>query len=207
MLHESEESSFRIPSNTRPDIPREGQHGDHHGVVCCNPEKLRDKLWCKGGGSIKSIEIKLPPAKRASPPREPTGKQESPPPTAGLLAGYCCTECYHGQRGGPCYFGVPPPPPCFWTYGRPVYDRSGIFSSTITARDGGQAQGLLFIRKNLFLFSILWLLFFFLCPSIYKSSSHLPILPCQNPNTLFPFSLVKLISKKCLICDIELGGI
>ncbi|MBA0669712.1 hypothetical protein Goklo_029367 [Gossypium klotzschianum] len=43
-------------------------------VVCCNPEKLRDKLWCKGGGSIKSIEIKLPPAKRASPPREPTGK-------------------------------------------------------------------------------------------------------------------------------------
>nr|KJB57881.1 hypothetical protein B456_009G184600 [Gossypium raimondii] len=123
MLHESEESSFRIPSNTRPDIPREGQHGDHHGVVCCNPEKLRDKLWCKGGGSIKSIEIKLPPAKRASPPREPTGKQESPPPTAGLLAGYCCTECYHGQRGGPCYFGVPPPPPCFWTYGRPVYDR------------------------------------------------------------------------------------
>lgn len=133
MLHESEESSFRIPSNTRPDIPREGQHGDHHGVVCCNPEKLRDKLWCKGGGSIKSIEIKLPPAKRASPPREPTGKQESPPPTAGLLAGYCCTECYHGQRGGPCYFGVPPPPPCFWTYGRPVYDR-WVAAATNTIR-------------------------------------------------------------------------
>ncbi|KAH1065902.1 hypothetical protein J1N35_030889 [Gossypium stocksii] len=93
-------------------------------VVCCNPEKLRDKLWCKGGGSVKSIEIK-PPAKRASPPREPTGKQESPPPTSGPLAGYCCTECYHGQRGGPCYFGVPPPPPCFWSYGRPVYDRWG----------------------------------------------------------------------------------
>ncbi|GAB4830729.1 hypothetical protein Ancab_004762 [Ancistrocladus abbreviatus] len=29
-------------------------------VVCCNPEKIRDKLCCKGGGSIKSIEIKEP---------------------------------------------------------------------------------------------------------------------------------------------------
>lgn len=26
-------------------------------VVCCNPEKLRDKICCKGYGTIKSIEI------------------------------------------------------------------------------------------------------------------------------------------------------
>ncbi|XP_062000739.1 protein PYRICULARIA ORYZAE RESISTANCE 21-like [Rosa rugosa] len=29
-------------------------------VVCCSPEKIRDKLCCKGGGAIKSIEIKEP---------------------------------------------------------------------------------------------------------------------------------------------------
>ena len=26
-------------------------------VVCCDPEKIRDKLCCKGGGAIKSIKI------------------------------------------------------------------------------------------------------------------------------------------------------
>ncbi|KAE9599121.1 putative heavy metal-associated domain, HMA [Lupinus albus] len=31
-------------------------------VVCCSPEKIRDKLCCKSGGSIKSIEI-VEPAK------------------------------------------------------------------------------------------------------------------------------------------------
>ncbi|CAL0334547.1 unnamed protein product [Lupinus luteus] len=30
-------------------------------VVCCSPEKIRDKLCCKSGGSIKSIEIVEPP--------------------------------------------------------------------------------------------------------------------------------------------------
>ncbi|XP_020220934.1 pollen-specific leucine-rich repeat extensin-like protein 1 [Cajanus cajan] len=30
-------------------------------VVCCSPEKIRDKLCYKGGGSIKSIEILEPP--------------------------------------------------------------------------------------------------------------------------------------------------
>ena len=29
-------------------------------VVSCCPEKLRQKIWCKGGKSIKSIEIKPP---------------------------------------------------------------------------------------------------------------------------------------------------
>ena len=27
-------------------------------VVCCSPEKIRDKICCKGGSAIKSIEIK-----------------------------------------------------------------------------------------------------------------------------------------------------
>ncbi|MCD7452054.1 hypothetical protein HAX54_014894 [Datura stramonium] len=41
-------------------------------VVCCSPERIRDKLCCKGGKTIKSIEIKEP-AKPKGPekPKEP----------------------------------------------------------------------------------------------------------------------------------------
>ncbi|XP_060186679.1 uncharacterized protein LOC132616102 isoform X2 [Lycium barbarum] len=35
-------------------------------VVCCSPERIRDKLCCKGGKTIKSIEIKEP-----TKPKEP----------------------------------------------------------------------------------------------------------------------------------------
>ncbi|KAI9196976.1 hypothetical protein LWI28_028693 [Acer negundo] len=44
-------------------------------VVCCNPEKIRDKICCKGRGTIKSIEI-LKPAEK------PTPNPEEKPPTA-----------------------------------------------------------------------------------------------------------------------------
>ncbi|XP_022724331.1 protein PYRICULARIA ORYZAE RESISTANCE 21-like [Durio zibethinus] len=43
-------------------------------VVCCSPEKIRDKICCKGGGSIKSIEIKPPPPPPK--PKEPEKKPE-----------------------------------------------------------------------------------------------------------------------------------
>ncbi|TKY68386.1 Agglutinin receptor [Spatholobus suberectus] len=43
-------------------------------VVCCNPEKLRDKLCYKGCGAIKSIEIVEPP----KPEPEPEKKKERP---------------------------------------------------------------------------------------------------------------------------------
>ncbi|XP_015056859.1 protein PYRICULARIA ORYZAE RESISTANCE 21 [Solanum pennellii] len=46
-------------------------------VVCCNPEKLRDKLCCKGCGVIKSIEIKDPP--KPKPPEKPK-EPEKPEP-------------------------------------------------------------------------------------------------------------------------------
>lgn len=43
-------------------------------VICCSPEKIRDKLCYKGGGSIKSIEIvELPKPK---PPAEPEKKKD-----------------------------------------------------------------------------------------------------------------------------------
>ncbi|KAK6283402.1 hypothetical protein POUND7_002354 [Theobroma cacao] len=40
--------------------------------------------------------------------------------------GYCCTDCYHGHGGEPCYYGGPLPRPCYETYGRPVYDSWGF---------------------------------------------------------------------------------
>ncbi|GFP80503.1 hypothetical protein PHJA_000193700 [Phtheirospermum japonicum] len=41
-------------------------------VLCCNPEKMRDKLCCKGAKVIKSIEIKEPPKpKQPEKPKEP----------------------------------------------------------------------------------------------------------------------------------------
>ncbi|KAL3850959.1 hypothetical protein ACJIZ3_012841 [Penstemon smallii] len=44
-------------------------------VVCCSPEKIRDKLCCKGRKVIKSIEIKDPPK-----PKEPEKKKEPDKP-------------------------------------------------------------------------------------------------------------------------------
>ncbi|KAK8353903.1 hypothetical protein V6Z12_A05G189000 [Gossypium hirsutum] len=110
-------------------------------VVCCDPEKMRGKIRCKGGDSIKSIEIKPPPKpkdpensekepeKKTEKPTESEKKSEKPKETppkspakqASPPEGFCCTDCYHGHRGGPCYFGGPPPPPYYWPYGRPVY--------------------------------------------------------------------------------------
>ncbi|KAK7303415.1 hypothetical protein RJT34_14321 [Clitoria ternatea] len=59
-------------------------------VVCCSPEKIRDKLCYKGGGSIKSIEIVEPPKPKAAEPEkkkeaekpkaEPEKKKEADPP-------------------------------------------------------------------------------------------------------------------------------
>ncbi|MBA0658975.1 hypothetical protein Goklo_011144 [Gossypium klotzschianum] len=103
-------------------------------VVCCDPEKLRGKIRCKGGYSIKCIEIK-PPQKSdkdnsgktetkptgTQEPTKPPEKQASPTVLALFPGGFCCKDCYHGHHGGPCYFGGPPPPPYYWPYGRPVY--------------------------------------------------------------------------------------
>ncbi|KAL7142875.1 hypothetical protein ABFS83_08G154000 [Erythranthe nasuta] len=49
-------------------------------VVCCSPEKIRDKLCCKGGKVIKSIEIKEPPKAKEpeKKPKEPENKPKEP---------------------------------------------------------------------------------------------------------------------------------
>ncbi|XVE50358.1 hypothetical protein DITRI_Ditri01bG0156000 [Diplodiscus trichospermus] len=49
-------------------------------MVCHCPEKIRYKISCKGGGSIKSIEIIPPkpkkPEKKPEKPKEPDKKLE-----------------------------------------------------------------------------------------------------------------------------------
>lgn len=47
-------------------------------VLCCNPEKIRDKLCCKGGKVIKSIQIVDDPPK----PKAPEKPTEVPKPKA-----------------------------------------------------------------------------------------------------------------------------
>ncbi|GLT80227.1 hypothetical protein SLA2020_516790 [Shorea laevis] len=138
-------------------------------VVCCSPEKIRDKLCCKGGGCIKRIEIKEPPkpkppapapeppkpapapeppkpAPAPEPPKPPPPPEapkpppppvppKPPPPTPPCVPvclplppclpppGFCCTECYHGEPGGPCFRGGPIPYDGYC--GRPVYESWG----------------------------------------------------------------------------------
>uniref|UniRef100_A0A803M1I8 Uncharacterized protein n=1 Tax=Chenopodium quinoa TaxID=63459 RepID=A0A803M1I8_CHEQI len=49
-------------------------------VVCCSPEKIRDKLCCKAGKSIKSIEIKPPPKPTPPPDEKPKPAPDQKPP-------------------------------------------------------------------------------------------------------------------------------
>ncbi|XP_024961314.1 uncharacterized protein LOC112501818 [Cynara cardunculus var. scolymus] len=106
-------------------------------VVCCNPDKLRDTLCCKGGKAIQSIEIVEDKPKTKKKPEDnhkpPQGRSGGPCYPVPIQA--CCQECSQGRSGGPCYdFGynygrpVPPPPcPCYDGYGyqyarnRPCY--------------------------------------------------------------------------------------
>ncbi|KAJ0019001.1 hypothetical protein Pint_09449 [Pistacia integerrima] len=74
-------------------------------VACCySPEKILQKIRCKGGKSILSIEIKPPPKK----PEEPKKPQEKPKePTKPHPCGGPCGQLVCGR------------PPCS---GRPVCD-------------------------------------------------------------------------------------
>ncbi|TXG73913.1 hypothetical protein EZV62_002492 [Acer yangbiense] len=54
-------------------------------VVCCSPEKIRDKICCKGRGIIKCIVIVIPEVKKPPPPEEkkpppPPPEEKKPPP-------------------------------------------------------------------------------------------------------------------------------
>ncbi|KAL6332829.1 hypothetical protein AAG906_015094 [Vitis piasezkii] len=108
-------------------------------VVCCCPEKIRTKLICKGGDSIKSIEVRTPvnPKLPADKPKrltrsktckdKPKKTDEEPKHEKNTGTGtVCCKSCYEGRHGGPCHhgYGVPHQPPSYDGYIRlvPSYD-------------------------------------------------------------------------------------
>ncbi|XP_048132286.1 protein PYRICULARIA ORYZAE RESISTANCE 21-like isoform X5 [Rhodamnia argentea] len=45
-------------------------------VVCCSPKKIRQKIICKGGKTVKSVEILLDKPKEQEKPKEPEKKPE-----------------------------------------------------------------------------------------------------------------------------------
>ena len=49
-------------------------------VVCCNPERIRQKLICKGGKTIKSIEIRVPEKPKPPPENPKEAEKPKPPP-------------------------------------------------------------------------------------------------------------------------------
>ncbi|KAG8385871.1 hypothetical protein BUALT_Bualt03G0090200 [Buddleja alternifolia] len=130
-------------------------------VMCCNPEKIRDKLCCMVAGVIKSIEIKEPPPKKLLPP--PTHSVVPPrtccgPCSEGRGGGpcyngnvvpprTCCGSCSEGRGGGPCYDGNVVPPrtccgPCSQGYGDgPCYDGYRVPPPPQPCYDGYYGQG------------------------------------------------------------------
>ncbi|XP_057470662.1 heavy metal-associated isoprenylated plant protein 1-like [Actinidia eriantha] len=115
-------------------------------VVCCNPEKMREKLRCKGGKTIKSIEIIVKTKETEKKTKEKEQKVDGKTEESGkgkdteknkekekqvvdgkskesekdkeVLPGrVCCWQCYEGHYGGPCYQGYGRPVPCYDGYG------------------------------------------------------------------------------------------
>ncbi|GKV15212.1 hypothetical protein SLEP1_g26014 [Rubroshorea leprosula] len=84
---------------------------------------MRDKLCCKGGGCIKSIEIieRPPPPPSPPPPPPPPPKEKHVKVSVDLKAQvFCYCKCCSGRPWGPCYCGGQVQfVPC---HGKPVCD-------------------------------------------------------------------------------------
>ncbi|XP_015879812.1 protein PYRICULARIA ORYZAE RESISTANCE 21-like isoform X2 [Ziziphus jujuba] len=85
-------------------------------VVCCSPEKIREKIICKGGDTIKCIEIKKPPPISKPPPDpkppppkpKPQPDQKPPPPPPEPKPQ---PDQKPPEPKPPCQKPPPPPPP------------------------------------------------------------------------------------------------
>ncbi|XP_048332256.1 protein PYRICULARIA ORYZAE RESISTANCE 21-like [Ziziphus jujuba] len=130
-------------------------------VLCCSPEKIKEKIICKGGGCITSIDIIVPEKQKPKPsektkepeklkepekpkeqekpkaPENPPCQRPSPPhPQVLVRIGVCCQQCYSGYPGGPCLHCHAWPPPCYKYYGycgRPVFDSCGCGRNCYTS--------------------------------------------------------------------------
>ncbi|KAI4298815.1 hypothetical protein L6164_032332 [Bauhinia variegata] len=110
-------------------------------VVCCDPEKLRDKLCCKGRGCIESIEIVEPKPEKREEQEEP--KKTKPATELEVTVRICCGPCSEGRRGGPCYEGCvmperkPAPPPVRHPYPPPCVPVGTCCGPCSEGRPGG----------------------------------------------------------------------
>ncbi|KAJ9689954.1 hypothetical protein PVL29_012559 [Vitis rotundifolia] len=87
-------------------------------VVCYSPHNIRDKLICKGGKTIKSIEIIVPEKPKPPPEKpKPSAPKAEKPHAPASVPGYpqfypvavCCKSCFDLGHGGPCHhgYGIP----------------------------------------------------------------------------------------------------
>ncbi|XP_056171841.1 protein PYRICULARIA ORYZAE RESISTANCE 21-like [Syzygium oleosum] len=98
-------------------------------VVCCSPEKIRQKIICKGGETVLSVEI-LPDKPKESKKLEDTKKPKvvvgcPPVPVYPMVGVCCCPPCFGGYGGGPCYCGRRIPVMCYDGCGRPAEECQG----------------------------------------------------------------------------------
>ncbi|KAI3434160.1 uncharacterized protein J3R85_006805 [Psidium guajava] len=107
-------------------------------VVCCSPEKIRQRIICKGGETVQSVEILLDKPKepektkdnKKEPPKE-TFKEPKPVvgyplvPMYPMVAVCSCPPFYGGYGGGPCHCGRRRPMTCYDGCGRPVDECQG----------------------------------------------------------------------------------
>ncbi|XP_048132293.1 protein PYRICULARIA ORYZAE RESISTANCE 21-like [Rhodamnia argentea] len=102
-------------------------------VVCCSPEKVRQKICCKGGCCILRIDI-IPP--KPVPPPKPVkndASTQTPPPVLGYppvyVMGlvYVCPPCHNRGCGWfcPCNCHCRRPPICDSGCGGPPMCRDG----------------------------------------------------------------------------------
>jgi len=134
-------------------------------VVCCSPEKIKEKIVCKGGEAVKSIEIKVPekpkepPAKPKEPekPKQPEKPKEPEKPKAPSKQPDMPTQTVDGdgKPKGPdkpkrlivepvhpmtccaeCYRGISGGP-CYHDYGRPALPSYEIYGRPVHDSWGG----------------------------------------------------------------------
>ncbi|KAI4294891.1 hypothetical protein MLD38_040828 [Melastoma candidum] len=105
-------------------------------VVCCSPECIMEKIICKAGDTVESIEIvpdkpvpgpaptlKPPTTADPAPQKQPElvvqefPQRPLPGPVPMYPIGVCCCCCCY--EGGPCYQGRGPT--CYDGCGRPAY--------------------------------------------------------------------------------------
>ncbi|KAF8030514.1 hypothetical protein BT93_E2833 [Corymbia citriodora subsp. variegata] len=90
-------------------------------VVCCSPEKIKQKIICEGGETVESIEILLENPLVCRPP----ALVYPVVPVYPMVWVCSCPQGYGRYGGGPCYCGRRRPVMCYDGCGRPAVECKG----------------------------------------------------------------------------------